>query len=106
MELRAPVDDAVQQGHRQADRDPATAGGQPQPAAGGAVQIDGVVDADVQRRKHPRLAVDHEADGTVIRLVEDGVRDRALVVHPAAIAGGGGAGRGGVEVGHRASSCE
>ena len=43
------------------------------------MQVERVADADVQGGQHPRLAVDGEAEGAVVRLVEDRVRGGPVV---------------------------
>ena len=94
VELGAGVDQPVEQRHRDADRQPVVApGGEQRPAAGGAVQVERVADADVQGGQHPRLAVDGEAERAVVRLVEHGVGGGLVVAHP--VAGAVGCGPGG-----------
>jgi hypothetical protein len=100
VELRTRVHDAVEEGDRHGDRDAVGACLQSQPPARGSVQIQGVVDADMQRGQDPRLTVDHEGDRTVVRLVQNGVGLVALVVHAVAVAGCRAPGGGLVEVGH------
>jgi hypothetical protein len=72
-------DDAVQQRDGDAHRH---ARPQAEPAAAGAVQVEGLAGARVPGRDHVRLAVHHEADVADEALVEDGVDGVAVVGGP------------------------
>ena len=102
VELGAGVDQAVEQGDRDADRQPVVAaGGEQRPAAGRAVQVERVADADVQggqrraaRRRRRSRGAQWYASSSI------GVGGGPLVAHPVAGAGGGGPGGRRVHVGH------
>src|SRR5882757_11556105 len=85
---RSCENQAVQQRHRDADRQPLLQVLQ-HPPANRAVDVEPIVDARLSRRDYVRLAVDTESDVTDKGFVDDGVDRFALVAAAITLAGYG-----------------
>ena len=91
VERRAGQDEPVDQRHGDADLGPAGHRLE-HPAAGRAVHVEPIAHPHVQGRDHERPPVDHEADVTHRRLVEDRV-DQGAIIDPRAASGARSSGR-------------